>query len=95
MKQPFPFNGKLDLSDPSGIIYEPYTQTQALTIKVGNRLLSGWALVPIKANGTTITLPSNFVKYGGDDIVNTLNTTNHLQFWYYSENTIYYTNKTV
>lgn len=93
--EPIDFNGKLDLSNTEGLIYNKYTQTGPLTIRVGDATPKGWAFVSIVANGAAITLPSNFIKYGGDDISMVASTTNHLQAFYIDNNTIFYTNKTV
>jgi hypothetical protein len=93
--EPINFNGKFDLSKTDGLIYNKYTQSGTLVITITNPVPKGWAFVQIVANGSTITLPSNFVKYGGDDISIVASTVNHLQVFYLDNNTIYYTNKTV
>lgn len=92
MTSPVNFNNKLDLSDRNGLFYNRFIQTQPIAITVGPKTLGGWAFVAIEANGDTISLPSNFIKYGGDDISVIDGDINNLQALYYDDLVVYYTN---
>lgn len=85
----------LDLSNPNGTLYDVVTQASTIAISVGGATPGGWALVPIVANGSPITIPGNWIHYGGDILSTTLNNVNHLQVFYKDANAVYYTNKIV
>lgn len=87
------FSGALALDNPDGTLYREHTQTGSLTLAAGRSARpGGWALVTIVANGSAINIPSDWIKYGGDDVSIVAGQINHFQlFW--SGEYYYYTNK--
>jgi len=90
-------NGTLTLSldNYAGTLYDKITQDQAILVSIMNPTPAGWALITIIANGSAITLPSDWIKSGGDDVSIVDGTTNHLSVFYKDSDTIFYTNTTV
>jgi len=87
------FSGALSLNNPLGTVYRQHTQTGALTLAAANNAVpNGWAVVAIVANGGAINIPSDWVKYGGDDIDTTAGVTNHFMLTW-SGDFYYWTNK--
>jgi hypothetical protein len=87
-------NGTLTLSldNYAGTLYDKITQDQAILVSIMNPTPAGWALISIVANGSAITIPSSWKKWGGEDISTTSGQTNHLSVFYKDADNIYYTN---
>lgn len=89
------FSGALNLSNANGTVYRTHNQSGALSLSVaGNQVINGWATVPIVADGSPITVPGAWIKYGGDDISIVAGQTNHFLLTWTGE-FYYYTNKVV
>ncbi|HMV91522.1 MAG TPA: hypothetical protein PJ995_21515 [Cyclobacteriaceae bacterium] len=87
------FSGPLALNCESGTTYLTHNQSGAITFSsTRNQQINGWALVPIVADGSAINIPSDWIKYGGDNIDITAGVTNHFMAIYTGERT-YWTNK--
>lgn len=63
------FTGVFNLNNPYGMFWNDYTQIGALTFTVGGApIIGGCDRVKITANGSAITVPSNWVNIGTDAI---------------------------
>jgi len=85
----------LEMGNITGELYDNYNQKSVITLAISNPIPGGWSLISIVANGSAITIPSTWIKSGGDDVSIVDGTTNHLSVFYKDSDTIFYTNTTV
>lgn len=96
--RPGGFQGSFILTDPVGTFWNDYTQTGALQLSANNNgIIGGGDRVRILANGSAITLSSNYtwVNVGTDEISAVNGNTNILLVWKVSETELNYVVKVI